>query len=147
MRKAALLLAVCCLAACSMDPPLPVTPLPVPESWPAGDPYLSQTEAALPSLTYKDVFRDERLLELIEQAKANNRDLRLAAANISAARAQAQVSRAGRLPEVGATGGVSVGGDGSGNRQTDLNLGVGVPSFELDLFGRLASLARADQER
>ena len=147
MRNAALLLAVCSLAACSMDPPLPVTPLPVPESWPAGDPYLAQTEAALPSLTYQDVFRDGRLLELIEQAKANNRDLRLAAANIAAARAQAQVTRAGRLPEVTATTGVSVRGDDSGTSQTDLNLGVGAPAFELDLFGRLASLARADQER
>ena len=147
MRKAALLLAVCCLAACSMDPPLPVTPLPVPQSWPAGDPYLLQTEAALPALTYQDVFRDGRLLELIDQAKANNRDLRLAAANIAAARAQAQISRAGRLPEVTAISGVSVSDNGSGNSQTDLNLGVGVPAFELDLFARLASLARADQER
>ena len=147
MRRAALLLAVCSLAACSMDPPLPVTPLPVPQSWPAGDPYLLQTEAALPALTYQDVFRDGRLLELIDQAKANNRDLRLAAANIAAARAQAQISRAGRLPEVTAISGVSVSDNGSGNSQTDLNLGVGVPAFELDLFGRLASLARADQER
>jgi multidrug efflux system outer membrane protein len=130
-----------------MDPPLPVMPLPVPESWPAGDPYLLQTEATLPSLTYQDVFRDARLLELIEQAKGNNRDLRLAAANIAAARAQGQVTRAGRLPEVTATTGVSVRGDDSGNSQTDLNLGLGVPAFELDLFGRLASLARADQER
>ena len=147
MRKATLLLAVCSLVACSVDPPLPVTPLPVPESWPVGDPYLLQSEAALPSLTYQDVFRDARLVELIEQAKANNRDLRLAAANIAAARAQARVTRAGRLPEVSATSGVSVSGDGSGNSQGDINLGVGVPAFELDLFGRLASLARADQER
>ena len=141
------MLAVCSLTACSMDPPLPVMPLPVPESWPAGDPYLLQAEATLPSLTYQDVFRDARLLELIEQAKGNNRDLRLAAANIAAARAQALVTRAGRLPEVTATTGVSVRGDDSGNSQTDLNLGLGVPAFELDLFGRLASLARADQER
>lgn len=141
------MLAVCSLTACSMDPPLPVMPLPVPESWPAGDPYLLQTEATLPSLTYQDVFRDARLLELIEQAKGNNRDLRLAAANIAAARAQAQVTRAGRLPELTATSGVSVRGDDSGNSLTDLNLGLGVPAFELDLFGRLASLARADQER
>ena len=147
MRRPALLLVACSLAACSMEPPLPVTPLPVPDSWPAGDPYLLQTESALPSLTYQNVFRDARLLELIEQAKGNNRDLRLAAANIAAARAQGQVTRAGRLPEVTATTGVSVRGDDSGNSQTDLNLGLGVPAFELDLFGRLASLARADQER
>ena len=123
MRRPAFLLVACSLAACSMEPPLPVTPLPVPDSWPAGDPYLLQTESALPSLTYQNVFRDARLLELIEQAKGNNRDLRLAAANIAAARAQGQVTRAGRLPEVTATTGVSVRGDDSGTSQTDLNLG------------------------
>ena len=92
------------------------------------------------------MFRDARLLELIEQAKGNNRDLRLAAANIAAARAQGQVTRAGRLPEVTATTGVSVRGDDSGNSQTDLNLGLGVPAFELDLFGRLAACAAVDKD-
>ena len=89
MRIAALLLGAASLAACSMDPPLPQTPLPVPESWPVGDPYLLQSEAALPDLRYQDVFRDPRLLQLVDQALANNRDLAIAAANIAAARAQA----------------------------------------------------------
>jgi multidrug efflux system outer membrane protein len=146
MRRALLLLAAGSLAACSMDPPLPVTPLPVPASWPAGDPYLAQSEAALPALAYQDVFHDPRLLALIEQALANNRDLQLAAANIAAARAQAQITRAARLPEVTANAGLSVSG-GDRDDRTDVNLGVGIPAFELDLFGRLASLSRADQER
>ncbi len=142
-----LALAATALAGCSMDPPLPATPLPVPASWPAGDPYLLQTESALPQLAYAEVFRDARLLQLIEQALANNRDLRVAAANIAAARAQAGISRADRLPELTATSGVSVADDGQGSTRTGLDLGIGVPAFELDLFGRLASLARADQER
>jgi multidrug efflux system outer membrane protein len=147
MRVAFLVLGAASLAACSMDPPLPQTPLPVPQSWPVGDPYLLQSEAALPELAYGDVFGDPRLLALIDQALANNRDLKAAAANISAARAQAAISRAGRLPEVAATGGVSVGDNGQGGTRTNLDLGLGVPAFEVDLFGRLASLARADQER
>jgi multidrug efflux system outer membrane protein len=146
MRIAALLLGAASLAACSMDPPLPQTPLPVPESWPAGDPYLLQSEAALPDLRYQDVFRDPRLLQLVDQALANNRDLAIAAANIAAARAQAGISRANRLPEVTATSGVSVRDDGDGGTRTAIDLGVS-PSFEVDLFGRLASLARADQQR
>ncbi len=147
MRNAVVLLGAVSLAACSMDPPLPATPLPVPASWPAGDPYLLQSEAALPGLGHRDVFRDQRLLQLIEQALINNRDLRIAAANIAAARAQARISRTGRLPEVTTTAGVSVSDDSGRNGRTALDFGLGVPAFEIDLFGRLASLARADQER
>jgi multidrug efflux system outer membrane protein len=120
--------------------------LPVPASWPVGDAYLLQSEAALPELTYRDVFRDPRLLQLVDQALVNNRDLAVAAANIAAARAQAGISRANRLPEVATTGGVSVRDDGDGGTRTDLDIGV-APAFEVDLFGRLASLARADQQR
>ena len=51
-------------------------------------PYLRQSEAALPAVTYKQVFRDPRLQTLIAQALVNNRDLMIAAANIAAAREQ-----------------------------------------------------------
>ena len=74
----------------------------MPPSWPVGDAYLRQSEAALPAITYRDIFRDPRLQALIEQALANNRDLRVAAANIAAARAQYRIQRADLLPEVGA---------------------------------------------
>ena len=50
--------------------------------------YLRQSEAALPAFTYRDVFRDPRLQQIIVQALANNRDLRVAAANIAATRAR-----------------------------------------------------------
>ena len=77
----------------------------VPPSWPVGDPYLSQSEAALPAVTYKDIFRDVRLQALIGQALANTRDLMVAAANIAAAREQYRIQRAQRLPEIDATAG------------------------------------------
>ena len=130
------------LAACSMEPPLPLSPLPVPPSWPAGDPYLLQSEAPLPAVTYRDVFRDPRLQTLIVQALANNRDLRVAAANIASARAQVRITRASQLPQLDATGRATVTGD-AGNYA----LGLSIPSFEIDLFGRLRSLTRADQQR
>ena len=49
------------LAACSMEPHYVRPELPVPPSWPVGDAYLQQSEAALPSVTYSDIFRDPRL--------------------------------------------------------------------------------------
>lgn len=119
---------------------------PVPPSRPVGDAYLRQSEAALPTVRYTDIFRDARLQRLIEQALVNNRDLRVAAANIAATRAQYRIQRASLLPNVSANGrysytdrgsggaasnaiggggtGISNGGTGTGNGGTG-NGGVG----------------------
>jgi multidrug efflux system outer membrane protein len=120
----------------------------IPASWPVGDPYLAQAEAGLPVLTYQQVFQDPRLQTLIGQALANNRDLMIAASNIAAAREQYHIQRAQQLPTVNAGAGVTVSGDKSGNRvSADYNAGLQVPSFELDLFGRVRSLTHVQLER
>jgi outer membrane protein, multidrug efflux system len=158
MKHAPLLL-MALLAGCSMDPKYVQPAAPVPLSWPVGDAYLRDSEAALPALTYRDVFRDPRLQSLVDQALANNRDLRIAAANIAAARAQYRIQRAERFPEVVAGGGVTIADRGGGQSGTgtgtssgggtnsSFSADVGVSSFELDLFGRVASLTRAEQNR
>ena len=86
-----------------------------PPSWPVGDAYLRQIEAALPAVTYRDVFRDPRLQALIEQALVNNRDLMVAAANIAAAREQVRIQRAQQFPQVDAGAGATLSGAGSGS--------------------------------
>ena len=60
----------------------------------------AQREAALPQVPYGAIFEDSRLRSLIAQALENNRDVRIAAANIAAARAQVAVERGGRFPPV-----------------------------------------------
>ncbi len=146
MRRFALLLAATSLSACSMAPKYVRPELPVPTSWPVGDSYLRQSEAALPAVTYRDIFRDPRLQALIEQALTNNRDLRIAAANIAAARAQYRIQRSELFPEVGASAGVtrSDNGNGAGGR-TNFSVDGGITAFELDLFGRIRSLSTAAQ--
>lgn len=138
------------LAGCSMAPKYVRPDLPVPASWPTGDAYLQQSEAALPSVTYRDIFRDPRVQRLIDQALANNRDLRASVANIEAARAQYRIQRAELFPQVdtGATitrreigrqaagGNFAVGG-------TTYQATLGTSAFELDLFGRVRSLSDA----
>ncbi|MCD2324639.1 efflux transporter outer membrane subunit [Sphingomonas sp. IC-56] len=198
MKRAALiLLASVSLAGCKSMAPDYVRPAsPVPPSWPLGDAYLAQREAALPAVTYQDIFRDERLQALIRQALVNNRDLRVAAANIRVAREQYRIQRADLLPELGVSGGGNVsGGSGGGSTVVGNNGGVGtgtgnggtgtgtggvgngnggtgngagnggtvvgggsgtrtrfsvnggITSFEIDLFGRIASLTEAEQNR
>ncbi len=132
------LLAATALSACSLAPKYVRPELPVPPSWPVGDAYLRQTEAPLPSVTYRDIFRDQRLQRIIDQALVNNRDLRVAVANIEATRAQYRIQRADLLPQLDATGtfsyrrnsrtGVTTGtttGTGSGGAGTGTGTGTG----------------------
>ncbi len=165
MRAGALLLAVL-LGGCSMAPKYVQPALPVPASWPAGDAYLATSEAALPVMTYREVFADPRLVSVIEQALANNRDLRVAAANIAAARAQSRIQSAAQLPQVGAAVGRTQFDNGTANqnRNQDIDIGndpaaspstagrrytadLSTTAFEIDLFGRLASLSDAALNR
>ncbi|MFD1959377.1 TolC family protein [Novosphingobium panipatense] len=101
LRLTAAVLPALALGACSLAPRYVQPVAPVAPSWPAGNAYLAQSEATLPVVSYRDVFRDPRLQALIEQALANNRDLRVAAANVAAARAQVRVTRANQFPAVG----------------------------------------------
>jgi len=119
MRSLILILAAStALAGCSLAPKYARTELPVPPSWPVGDAYLRQSEAALPAITYRDVFRDPRLQQIITQALANNRNLRVAAANIAATRAQYRIQRADLFPQIDASGRYSYSGGGNGARST-----------------------------
>jgi multidrug efflux system outer membrane protein len=140
---AALMLAGCM----SMEPAYVRPDAAVPASWPAGDPYLRQAEAQIPAVTYRDIFRDARLQSLIDQGLANNRDLMVAAANIAAARAQHRIQRAELFPEVDAGLGATGTEDDQGNTDGRFTAGLGIPSFELDLFGRIRSLTNAELNR
>ena len=156
MRRAVLMLMLGPLAGCSLAPPNLRPDLPVPPSWPVGDAYLRQSEAALPTVSYAQVFTDPRLQAIIAEALENNRDLRIAAANIAAARAQYQVQRGGLFPEVDASAaitrsdqstGTRAGAGGGGTSSTFYSANLGSTAFEIDLFGRVRSLTRAAQDQ
>jgi multidrug efflux system outer membrane protein len=164
MRRAAALIALLSTSCATMEPKLDRADPAIPASWPAGSSVLAQSEAALPAVTYKQVFADPRLQTLIAQALVNNRDLMTAAANIAAAREQYRIQRAQQFPQVIANAGVTVTGErsnsnnngsgsgsssssGGGSVAASYTAGLSVPSFEIDLFGRLRSLTHAQFER
>jgi multidrug efflux system outer membrane protein len=142
-----------------MEPKLGQPQPAIPPSWPAGDAALRQSEAALPAVTYQDIFRDPRLQTLIAQALLNNRDLMTTAANVAAARERYIIQRAQQFPEVNASAGTTLSGRRSGSGSgsggssgsssngggvnASFNAGITIPSFEIDLFGRLRSLTHA----
>ena len=156
------IIALALLPGCAMAPKYVQPDLPVPTSWPVGDAYLAQSEAALPEMSYRDVFADARLVQVIERGLANNRNLRIAAANIRTARAQYRIQSAAQLPQVGvAAGGTRFdNGTANQNRNQDVDIGnspaasrstagtrytadVSTTAFEIDLFGRLDALSDA----
>jgi multidrug efflux system outer membrane protein len=152
--RALVLLAASALAGCSLAPSNERPTSPVPPSWPAGDAYLRQSEPTLPAVTYAQVFRDARLQQIIERALVNNRDLRIAAANIAVARGQYRIQRADLFPNLVAGAGASITQRGGANALApgiqprsgqirNYSVDLGVTAFELDLFGRVRSLSRA----
>lgn len=156
MRSAfAGLFALCALAGCSMEPRYVRPELPIPASWPQGDAYLRQGEAVLPSYSWRDVFPDQRLQALIAQALANNQDVARALANVEAARAQYRIQRAELLPVIGASasyrradsGNANAGAGNRSGERDSFSVQGGASGYELDLFGRLRSLAGADRNR
>jgi outer membrane protein, multidrug efflux system len=144
------------LAACTLEPAYQRPAAPVPAAWPSGPAYpAANGDAAIAG--WREVFTDARLRRVIEQALADNRDLRIAVANIAAAQAQYHVQRAALFPAVEANAGATyatepiaafTGGTGTGSVNEHLySASVGFSAFELDLFGRLRSLSKAAQEQ
>ncbi|WP_019467335.1 efflux transporter outer membrane subunit [Dyella japonica] len=94
------------LTACTLEPAYRRPTLPVPDSYPTqastnqASPAPAPALPALPALDWKDFFKDPVLQQLIDIALANNRDLRVAAANMTEARAGYGVSRASLFPEI-----------------------------------------------
>jgi multidrug efflux system outer membrane protein len=150
------------LAGCTLEPHYARPAPAIPTTWPTGPAYApaqtkAQTEAqaeALPALSYRDVFRDPRLLKLIDQALAQNQNLRAALANVEIARGEYHIQRARLFPSLDAeaSGGQARARQGSAglsaspvttrSQQADL-----AAAFEVDLFGRLRSLSHAAQEQ
>ncbi|MET0365058.1 MAG: TolC family protein, partial [Sphingobium sp.] len=141
--------------------------LPVPAQTPTGPAYLAPAAvgeaASFADTAWSDFFTEPRLREVILLSLVNNRDLRLALANVEQARAQYRVQRADLLPAVSASGGATYqqsplgvaaagaganAGTASGSIRTDIyTASVGISAWEIDLFGRVRNLTQAAQEQ
>jgi outer membrane protein, multidrug efflux system len=139
------------LAGCTMAPKYSRPEAPVPAGWPTGPAYRDSAgkpvDTALADIPWQDFFIDGNLRKLIALALDNNRDLRVAALNIERSRAQYQIRRSDLVPKVDANASATyqrLAEDFSGlGIPLDIhqyNVGLGVSSYELDLFGRVRSL-------
>lgn len=142
-RFSLLVLSAAVLGACSMAPHYERPEAPVPQAWKGA----GSGDRVAADIGWREFFSDEKLRRVIEQALANNRDLRVATANIERARAQYGVQRAAQLPSIAATGAESASRTTAAMSTTGqervtrtYTAGVGISSWELDLFGRIQSL-------
>ncbi len=125
---------------CSLIPAYERPVAPVAASYPAFN-AVSTSDAAAATVPWQQFFTDLRLQQLIALALEHNRDLRVAVLNIEQARSQYQATRASQLPAVN---GVITGSRTPGLSQNSINsvysAGLQVSAYELDFFGRVASL-------
>lgn len=148
---AAVLLALT-MSACSLAPKYERPDAPVAASWNAPAAQLDGQAAS--SLDWQTFIVDSELRSLVSTALENNRSLRQTLLDIEQARAQYRIQRADRVP--------GVSGTASGSRQrlpADLSstgrsavsssyqVGVSLPEYELDMFGRVKSLTDAALEQ
>ncbi|MBF5089924.1 efflux transporter outer membrane subunit [Novosphingobium sp. NBM11] len=132
------------LAGCNMAPKYIRPEAPVAPALPQGESYpvLAAGETRIDEIGWRDFFLDDRLRQVIALSLANNRDLRVAVANVEQAQALYRVQRAALFPTIAAT---ATGSEARTNGLTvdTLSTGIGISSFTLDLFGRQRNLTQA----
>jgi multidrug efflux system outer membrane protein len=151
------------LAGCDLAPHYQQPALAAPSAFPQGPAYPVAVATApdAAAIGWRDFFTDQKLHQVIALGLANNRDLRVAAANVLQARAQYRAQRANLFPTIDANGGAgashtaangsSVSGGGSrtsaGGTSQSYSADLGISSFELDLFGRVRNQTKAAQDQ
>jgi NodT family efflux transporter outer membrane factor (OMF) lipoprotein len=132
--------ALVALTGCSLAPKYERPPAPVGSAFPHPGAEAGQPAA---DIDWRSFFADDRLRALIGTALRSNRDLRVAVLNIQQARAQYDIRNADRYPAIGATVGGSRTPTASGGIASTYTAGLAVSAWEIDLFGRIASLGEA----
>jgi outer membrane protein, multidrug efflux system len=108
---------------------------------------------SLADLKWFDVFKDDRLQDMVRTALVQNYDLRDAVARVDAARATLGITRADQFPTVDGSADVtstrfSAGGalplpEGFPQKRTFGSVAVNLVSFEADIWGRLRRATEA----
>jgi NodT family efflux transporter outer membrane factor (OMF) lipoprotein len=169
MRSApiAIAMAAVLFTGCTVGPNYRRPTVKVPENFRAPDPLPPPQAASLADLKWFEVFKDDKLQQLIRTALERNYDLRDAVTRVDQARANLGIVRSNQFPQFGATGNFQV-TRLSRNGQFPLpptflpnqnrtwgQAFLDLLSFEVDIWGRLrrateqarATLLNADENR
>ncbi len=117
---------------------------PVPKQLPGG-----QGSASPAAMPIAEFVHEDKLRQILTKVLGANRTLRRSALDIESARQLYRVQRAAELPSIDLSAQVTstrslVGTPNNATaRFTDYTVGVGIASWEIDLFGRIKSLSDA----
>ena len=137
------------LSGCSLTPEYQRPATPIAAAWP--DFAKPGGARRIADTVWQRYYPDPRLQGLISAALENNRDLRIATARIAEARAQYGIQQADRLPNLNVTAGRNASLTPAGASAFTANaihsqrydVAISLVSFELDFWGRVASLSKA----
>ena len=105
---------------------------------------LEEDSSVFGNLSWRAVFTDPTLVDLIERALANNKDLRNAKLNVDIAHAQLKGAKLSYLPSLAFT----PNGAGAKYADNDFNWTYQLPlaaSWEVDIFGKILNTKRGAQ--
>ncbi len=146
-RIAPVLIALSVAGCSSLRPPaqadLPPVQPDIPQRLPVDTGTAPATGESTAPMDWPALLADARSQNLVRQALAHNRDLRVAALTVQRAQAQLAAAEAARWPLLGVGLGASRAPNSQGNETSLLTAGVSMPSWEVDLFGRLQNLSDA----
>jgi outer membrane protein, multidrug efflux system len=145
------------LTACTVGPNYRRPVIESPAAFRGGAAGAPSDVTSLAEAKWFEVFRDERLQEMVRTALVKNYDVRDAVVRVEAARANLGITRADQFPTIDASAGVTsqriaAGGafplpQGVDQTRTIGSVSLNLLSFELDVWGRLrraTEAARAD---
>ena len=146
--RTATLAAMTLISACTLEPHYERPAAPVGDRWSGSGAQQASSDLAnqAADIGWRAFFTDPTMQRLIELSLANNRDARIAAINVAAARALYRIQRAELFPTIDGTAEQDiqrVPASESTTGQTitrSYSVGIGFTSFELDFFGRIRSL-------
>src|SRR5579862_248012 len=145
------------LTACAVGPDYHRPTVQIPQNFRAPEPLPAPRADSLADLKWFEVFKDDKLQDLVRTALDQNYDLRTAVANVEAARANLGITRSNQFPNVSASGDLELtrlSRDGtfplpatfvpSQNRNWG-QAGLNLLSFEADIWGRLRRATEASR--
>ncbi len=143
-RLASVLLMLALLAGCAVGPNYKRPAVPAAPQFRA-DPAVQPTLQSFGDVKWFDVFQDDTLRGLIQEALRANHDVLIAAQRIVAAQGQYSATRSSLFPQLNAVGSANRNGVNSPIQSSAS--GFGLASWEIDLFGKMrraTEAARAD---
>jgi len=150
INRELLIVAVLCsgfLSACMVGPKYrrPVVQAPNTFRVLSENPQLQAQTSSYADLPWWQVFKDQKLQELIRTALKQNYDLQIAAERINAARAELAVARSSLFPQVAGNANFNGGRENIEQSRYNFLTLVGDAAFQLDFFGRLRRATEASR--